>query len=66
MMAARMRGSQNLVMCSAIFADAVAVSCAVKNLPIWLAMYTNFCDVAWAELSGWDMGAVLFLDAFRM
>ena len=55
-----------MVMCSAIFADAVAVSCAVKNLPIWLAMYTNFCDVAWAELSGWDMGAVLFLDAFRM
>jgi hypothetical protein len=32
------RGSENLVMCSAIFAEAVAVSSAVKNLPIWLAM----------------------------
>ena len=31
-----MRGSQNLTICSAIFADAVSISCDLKNLPIWL------------------------------
>src|SRR5262245_42813589 len=57
-----MRGSQNFLMCSAVFSDAVPWSWDTKNVAIWFAIITSFSGVP--DFSGEDM--FVFLDPMRM
>src|SRR5262245_52079766 len=57
-----MRGSQNFLMCSAVFSDAVPWSWDTKNVAIWFAIMTSFSGVP--DFSGEDM--FVFLDTVRM